>query len=68
MLSHTSRKVFRTELTPLSFLRRSALLYPGGIAVVHQDRRYTYAQMLERVQRFASRLRMMGFGARISRK
>jgi fatty-acyl-CoA synthase len=50
-------KVYRTELTPVSFLRRSAYVFPDKIAVVHGDRRYTYQEFEERVNRLASRLR-----------
>src|SRR4051812_43270444 len=32
-----SEKVYRTELTPLSFLRRSAYMFPDKIAVVHGE-------------------------------
>src|SRR5436305_2332315 len=53
-------KVYRTLLTPISFLRRSAYLYPDKTAVVHGERRYTYRQFEERVNRFASRLREDG--------
>jgi fatty-acyl-CoA synthase len=52
-----SAKVYRTELTPLSFLRRSAYLFPEKTAVVYGDRRYTYKEFEERVNRLASRLR-----------
>jgi fatty-acyl-CoA synthase len=50
-------KVYRSELTPVSFLRRSALLFPQKTAVVHGERRYTYQALEERVDRLASRLR-----------
>jgi fatty-acyl-CoA synthase len=49
-------QVFRTELSPVSFLRRSAYAYPGKVAVVHGERRYTYRQLGERVNRLASAL------------
>src|SRR5215212_8257397 len=52
-----SAKVYRTELTPLSFLRRSAYLFPEKTAVIYGDRRYTYNEFEERVNRLASRLR-----------
>jgi fatty-acyl-CoA synthase len=52
-----SVKVYRTELTPLSFLRRSAYLFPEKTAVIYGDRRYTYKEFEERVNRLASRLR-----------
>jgi fatty-acyl-CoA synthase len=53
-------KVYRTELTPLSFLRRSAYVFPEKEAVVHGNRRYSYRQFAERVNRLASRLRDQG--------
>ena len=52
-----NEKVYRTELTPTSFLRRSAYVFPDKEAVVHGDRRYTYQEFEERVNRLASRLR-----------
>jgi fatty-acyl-CoA synthase len=54
-------KVYRTELTPGSFLRRSAYIFPDKTAVVHGDRRYTYKEFEERVNRLASRLKDAGF-------
>ena len=56
----TDERVYRTELTPLSFLERSALLYPDKTAIVHGERHYTYRQFAERVYRVASRLRAIG--------
>ena len=50
-------KVYRTELTPVSFLKRSAYVFPDKTAVVHGDRRYTYKEFEERVNRLASRLK-----------
>jgi fatty-acyl-CoA synthase len=54
------RDPFRTELTPIAFLRRSAYVWPDKIAVVHGTRRYTYRQLEERSNRLASRLRALG--------
>src|SRR5262249_8568803 len=51
---------YRTELTPVAFLRRSAYVFPDKIAVVHGDRRYTYPQFEERATRLASGLRAAG--------
>ncbi len=56
-----SEKVYRTELTPVSFLKRSAYMFPDKEAVVHGDRRYTYREFEERVNRLASRLKDEGF-------
>ena len=53
-------KVYRTELTPVSFLYRSAYVFPDKTAVVHADRRYSYRQFAERVNRLATRLRAGG--------
>jgi fatty-acyl-CoA synthase len=50
----------RQELTPVSFLERSAFVYPDRVAVVHEDRRYTYRELGERVNRLASALRRAG--------
>jgi fatty-acyl-CoA synthase len=49
-------------LTPLSFLRRAASVYPDKIAVIHGRRRITYAEFAERCRRFASALAARGVG------
>jgi fatty-acyl-CoA synthase len=55
--------VSRTELNPVSFLYRSVAIHPERVAVVHLDRRYTYAELGERVNRLASALRGHGLGS-----
>jgi fatty-acyl-CoA synthase len=52
-----TEKVYRSELSPVSFLRRSAYVYPDKVAVVHGERRTTYRELDERCNRFASALR-----------
>jgi fatty-acyl-CoA synthase len=52
--------VSRTELTPVSFLRRSAYVFPDKTAIVHGTRRYSYRQFEERVNRLVSALRGAG--------
>ncbi len=47
-------------LTPLSFLERSAAVYPEKTAVIHADTRYSYAQFHDRCRRLASALRQRG--------
>ena len=47
-------------LTPLSFLERSAAVYPEKTAVIHADTRYSYGQFYERCRRLASALRQRG--------
>jgi fatty-acyl-CoA synthase len=54
------KQVYRTELTPVSFLQRTAYVMPDKIAVVHGDRRYTYREFEARVNRLASHLRAAG--------
>jgi fatty-acyl-CoA synthase len=53
-------RVYRTELTPLSFLERSADIFREKTAVVYGDRRYTYPQLQKRVWRLASAMRQAG--------
>jgi fatty-acyl-CoA synthase len=50
----------KSALTPLDFLARSAWVYRDRTAVVDGDRRFTYAQLNERVHRQASALRKLG--------
>ena len=56
------RRAHRSELNPLSFLLRSEFVYPDKVAVVHEERRYTYRELGERVRRLASALRAAGLG------
>ena len=49
-------------LTPISFLERSASVYPNKTAVIHGERRYTYSQMLERCRALAGALAARGVG------
>ena len=51
---------FRTELSPLNFLQHAAQTMTGRTAVIHGDRRYTYAEFAQRVARLASALRAAG--------
>ncbi len=56
-------RVWRTELTPLSFLERSAGVFHDRVAVIDGDRRYTYGELGERVNRLAHALRAAGIKA-----
>ncbi len=49
-------------LTPLSFLARTAAIYPNRIAVVHGERRTTWAETYARCRRLASALAARGVG------
>ncbi|MBI2527453.1 MAG: acyl-CoA synthetase [Candidatus Rokubacteria bacterium] len=50
-------------LTPLSFIERTAHVYPGTLAVVHGARRFTWAETYARSRRLASALARRGIGA-----
>ena len=47
-------------MSPISFLTRAARIWPNRVAVIHGDRRFTYAQFLERARRLASALAKAG--------
>jgi fatty-acyl-CoA synthase len=49
-----------TPLSPLSFLARSAAVYPDKTAVIHGNRSWTYRQFRERCQRLAGALSRWG--------
>jgi fatty-acyl-CoA synthase len=51
-----------SPLTPLDFLARSALVYPEATAVVDGDRRFTYTEFQERVDRLTAALQNLGVG------
>ncbi len=50
------------SLSPLSFLARSAAIYPEKTAVIHGERRFTYAEFHARCRRLADALRQRGVG------
>ncbi|MGE4219338.1 MAG: acyl-CoA synthetase [Alphaproteobacteria bacterium] len=49
-------------MTPLSFLRRAAQVYPAKTAAIHGDKKYTYSDLFERCRRLGSALRRLGVG------
>ena len=49
-------------LTPLSWLSRSAAVYPDRLAVVHGERRFTWKQTFARCRQLASALKRRGYG------
>ena len=49
-------------LTPLSWLSRAASVYPERVAVVHGERRFTWAETFARCRRLASALAKRGIG------
>jgi fatty-acyl-CoA synthase len=49
-------------LTPLSFLARSAAVYPNHLSTVYEGRRFTWSETYARCRRFASYLASRGIG------
>jgi fatty-acyl-CoA synthase len=49
-------------LTPLSFLARSAAIYPNHVSAVYEGRRFAWSQTYQRCRRFASYLASRGIG------
>ncbi|MCF4165351.1 acyl-CoA synthetase [Zavarzinia compransoris] len=49
-------------LTPIGFLERSAAIYPNRTAIIHGDRRISYADAYARARRLASALAAKGVG------
>ncbi|WP_373501744.1 long-chain-fatty-acid--CoA ligase [Desulfococcus sp.] len=62
MPENTVNSVNYDILTPVSFISRSATVYPGKTAVVHGNTRYTYGEFYGRVNRLASALMKAGIG------
>jgi fatty-acyl-CoA synthase len=49
-------------LSPVSFLTRAAGIWPDRTAIIHGEKRFSYAQFLERSRRLASALAKAGVG------
>ncbi len=49
-----------TPLTPLEFARRARKLYPDRVAVVDGESRFTYAEFLDRCDRWSAVLQQLG--------
>ncbi len=47
-------------LSPLSFIRRTADVFPDRLAVIYEDRRYSWTETYARVKRLASALKKRG--------
>ncbi len=44
-------EVYQSVLTPLSFIQRSAEVYPDKTAIVYGEQQFTYREFGERVNR-----------------
>jgi len=53
-------KLWNSKLTPQAFLERSAKAFGERQAVLYGSQRYTYSELLRRVNRFASALKIDG--------
>jgi fatty-acyl-CoA synthase len=53
-------EVYKSYLTPLRFLQRSASVFREKVAIIHGDEQITYPQFASRVNRLASALRAAG--------
>lgn len=51
-----------TPLSPLSYLARSAFIYPKRVSVIHGDKLYTWSETYDRCRRLASALKKRGVG------
>ena len=51
-----------TPLTPLEFARRARKLYPERVAVIDGESHWTYAQFLDRCDRWSTVLQKLGIG------
>lgn len=49
-------------LSPLSFIERSASIYPNGLAIVHGEVRQTWSETYRRCRQLASALQQAGIG------
>jgi fatty-acyl-CoA synthase len=59
-MSDSHGEVYKSLLTPLSFLQRTAAVYPDKTAVIYDSKRFTYRELDQRVNRLASALRAKG--------
>ncbi|MES0885071.1 AMP-binding protein [Roseibium sp. SCP14] len=58
----TQQAANNVALSPLSFLERTATIFPDRLAVIYNDRKYAWGNVYERVKRVASSLRAKGIG------
>ncbi|MFZ0927458.1 MAG: acyl--CoA ligase family protein [Syntrophobacteraceae bacterium] len=61
-MSVDHKNVYFDVLTPVNFLSRSASIFADKVAVVYEDKRYTYQEFYNRVNRLADALRKVGIG------
>jgi len=59
-MSHNS--AYFDILTPVHFISRAAAVYDDKIAVIYEDKQYSYTEFYHRVNRLASALKNQGVG------
>lgn len=59
-LAMNPEAVYRSILTPLTFIKRNAKVYSHKVAIIYKQNRFTYAEFAERINRLASALRHGG--------
>ena len=59
-LTFDKNKANYEPLSPLSFIKRTAMVYPDRASVIHGDKTYTWKETYERSVRLASALVKMG--------
>src|ERR1043166_3693108 len=59
-LSPSQTRPMETPLIPLEFARRARKLYPERVAVIDGDSSWTYAQFLDRCDRWSAVLQKLG--------
>ncbi|GAB6143147.1 long-chain-fatty-acid--CoA ligase [Desulfocicer niacini] len=59
-MSHNS--AYFDILTPVHFISRAAAVYDDKIAVIYEDKQYSYTEFYHRVNRLASALKKLGVG------
>ncbi len=57
------RKANYVPLSPLSFIERTAAVYPDRVSVIYGEQRWTWSETFARCRRLASALRSRGIGA-----
>ena len=50
------------QMTPITFLQRSAMVFPDRTAIIHGKQRFTYGEFYSRCRQLASALSSRGIG------
>ena len=50
-------------LTPLTFIKRAKEIYPDYEAIIYEDRKYSWAEVYKRTEKFASAISKIGISS-----